>query len=91
MIRVRLIITGKVQGVYFRAHTIKKAEELGGLTGYVANESDGSVTVVIEGPENKVNDLIDWCHSGPSTAYVEKVMTEKQSYTGEYEEFSVRY
>ena len=91
MIRTRLTITGKVQGVYFRAHTIKKAEELGDLTGYVANESDGSVTVVIEGPENKVNDLIDWCHSGPSTAQVEKVTVEKQAYTGEYEEFSVRY
>ena len=52
MIQVRLKITGKVQGVSFRAHTVEKAHELGNLTGFVANEADGTVTVVAEGLNN---------------------------------------
>ncbi len=91
MIGIRLKIIGKVQGVYFRAQTVQKAEELGDVYGYVANESDGSVTVVAEGPENKVNGLVDWCYSGPSTSQVEKIEVEKLGYTGEFEEFNIRY
>ena len=91
MIRVRLIITGQVQGVFFRTHTVEKAEQLGDITGFVANEADGSVSVVAEGPENKINDLVDWCHSGPSTCNVEKVQEERLTYTGEFDEFNIRY
>lgn len=90
MIRTHLTISGKVQGVFFRAHTKQKAEELF-VAGWVANESDGTVTVLAEGPENKVNELIDWCHSGPSTAQVEKVMVEKEPYSGEFKDFAIRY
>lgn len=91
MIRIRIKITGKVQGVFFRVKSVEKAQELGHLTGFVANEADGSVTVVAEGPENKVNALVDWCHSGPSRAEVEKVEVERQDYSGEFEGFEVRY
>ena len=90
MIRVILTIIGEVQGVFFRDHTQSKAEELR-VTGWVANESDGTVTVVAEGPENQVNQLADWCQSGPSTAQVEKVERKDSQYTGEFEEFSIRY
>lgn len=91
MIRAHLKIIGKVQGVYFRAHTVEKALELGSLKGFVANEADGTVTIVAEGPINKVNQLIDWCYSGPSTSQVEKVEVEKLTYTGEFEDFEIRY
>lgn len=91
MIRVQLKIYGKVQGVYFRAHTIQKAEALGGISGFVCNDADGTVTVVAEGPENKINDLIDWCRSGPSTSEVEKVEVEPQEYSGEFDGFDIRY
>lgn len=91
MIRVHLKIHGNVQGVFFRAHTVEKAERLGDITGWVANNADGTVDVVAEGPENKMNDLIDWCHSGPSTSYVEKVDVEKLTYTGEFDSFEIRY
>jgi len=91
MIRIHLTITGKVQGVFFRKHTVEKATDLGHLAGFVANEADGSVTVVAEGPENKVNGLIDWCHSGPSMAQVEKVKIEREPYSGEFESFEIRY
>ena len=90
MIRVHLTISGYVQGVFFRAHAQEKAEELG-LTGWVANDADGTVSVVAEGPENKINDLVDWCHGGPSTAQVDKVKAEQAPYSGEFENFSIRY
>ena len=91
MIRVHLTITGKVQGVFYRAHTQEKAEKLGDITGWVANNADGSVDVVAEGPENKLNDFINWCHSGPSTCQVTKVEVEKLVCTDEFEDFSIRY
>ena len=90
MIRVHLAISGLVQGVYFRAHAQKKAQELG-VTGWVANESDGTVSVVAEGSENKISDLVDWCHGGPSTAQVEKVIVEQAPYMEEFDSFSIRY
>jgi len=90
MIRVQLTVSGKVQGVFYRAHAKQKADELR-LTGWVANNADGTVTVAVEGEENRVNDFIDWCHSGPSTCEVEKVKVEKEPYTGEFTDFSIRY
>lgn len=90
MIRARLTIHGKVQGVFFRDYTRKRAREWG-LTGWVANNADGTVTIVVEGPENLVGDLTDWCHGGPSNAQVEKVEAEKQTCTGEFEDFEIRY
>ncbi len=90
MIRARLIIHGQVQGVFFRDSARAKAEEIR-VTGFIANEADGTVSAVVEGEENLVNDFIDWCHSGPSTAHVEKVQVEKLGYTGEFEDFSIRY
>jgi len=91
MIRAHVTIHGKVQGVFFRAHIIEKARDLGDITGWVANQADGTVTVVAEGPENKLNELIDWCHSGPSTSEVTKVETEWHGFTGEFEDFDIRY
>ena len=90
MIKVILKISGKVQGVFFRAYALQKATELG-VTGWAANESDGTVTIVAEGPENKINELTDWCHGGPSNAQVEKVEVQAGAYTGEFDDFAIRY
>ena len=90
MIRVHLKITGRVQGVFYRATSCDKARELR-VTGWVANEADGSVAAVVEGPENLVNEFIDWCRGGPSNAEVEKVEVEQCNYTGEFEDFDIRY
>ena len=68
MIRVRIRIQGNpVQGVFFRVYVLEKAQERR-LMGWVANEADGTVTVVVEGPKNQVTDLVDACSSGPSRA-----------------------
>ncbi len=64
-------IEGTVQGVYFRAATKKKAQQLG-VNGWVANNGDGSVTVHAEGSRTALGDLEDWCQVGPSGAKVER-------------------
>ena len=71
-IRVRLIIEGRVQGVWFRDSTRRKAWELG-VYGWVKNRFDGSVEVLAEGPEANVRELIEWCHHGPPHAAVSSV------------------
>lgn len=91
MIRVHLTNHGRVQGVFYRVHAIEKAKQLGDINGWVANQADGTVVVEAEGPENKINDFVDWCHSGPSTSEVSKVEVERQEYTGEFDDFDVRY
>lgn len=65
-------IYGRVQKVFFRANTVKKAKELK-LTGFVKNEKDGSVHVEVEGEENVLEEFISWCRKGPRLAKVEKV------------------
>lgn len=74
-ITLHLRITGRVQGVAYRAWTQAEASALG-LTGYVQNEDDGSVTAVAHGPKGKVDALITRCHAGPGAADVRDVMTE---------------
>ncbi|MEQ8703387.1 MAG: acylphosphatase [Phaeodactylibacter sp.] len=77
MQQVKLRITGKVQGVFFRASTREKAQQLG-ITGWVKNEPDGSVTAVGQGPEADLQKWINWCHEGPPHARVDAVDTKAQ-------------
>lgn len=65
-------VQGKVQGVFYRSSTEKKARELN-LTGFVRNDPDGTVYLEAEGPMPAVVELIDWCHRGPKDARVMKV------------------
>ena len=69
---LRVTVTGKVQGVFFRA-SVKKVADILGVRGFVRNEHNGSVFVEAEGEDEMVNKLIDYCHHGPENANVEKV------------------
>ncbi len=89
MIRLRLIIEGRVQGVGFRSNTRRLANKLG-LRGWVRNLRSGKVEIVVEGPEEMVDRLASWCHRGPTSAYVSKVTSEKETPTGEYTSFTSR-
>jgi len=89
-LNVRVIISGRVQGVWFRANTKQQAEQLG-LTGWVRNTSNGCVEAVFEGEENLVKEMIEWCHKGPSLAKVEKVDVKNQNPTDGFDGFSIRY
>ncbi|MCL5291750.1 MAG: acylphosphatase [Actinobacteria bacterium] len=69
MKRVRVIISGRVQGVFFRAYTRQEAESRG-LRGWVRNLPDGRVEAVFEGDERAVDDMVAWCRVGPPAAAV---------------------
>ena len=70
--RFRTTISGKVQGVFYRANAREKAMALG-LTGYVRNLPDGSVELDAEGEEESLHSLLYWCQHGPPGARVDKV------------------
>ena len=89
-VRARVIIEGRVQGVFFRHHTREMALRLG-VKGWVRNRRDGSVEAVFEGDKEKVDQIIQWCHQGPSEARVAKVHHFWEEYRGEFEDFSVNY
>ncbi len=89
MKRVHLFVSGRVQGVFFRAHTRDLAQRLG-LSGFVRNLPDGRVEVVAEGPEEKLQELIQFCHHGPPLAHVTNVEIHWEEPTGEFRGFSVR-
>jgi len=89
-VRIRVIVEGRVQGVFFRHHTQETAFELG-VKGWVKNRRDGRVEAVFEGDQERVEQIIQWCHRGPSEAKVTKVHLTWEIYTGEFEDFSITY
>ena len=85
-----MIIFGRVQGVWFRASTQQKAEQLG-LTGWVRNTTDGCVEAIFEGEEQLVNQMIEWCNHGPPRSKVNNVDIKNQEPTNGFDGFSIRY
>lgn len=92
MVRVHahVVVSGLVQGVWFRASTQRKAEELG-VKGWVRNTEDGCVEAVFEGDKSRVEDMIAWCRQGPPKAAVEDVKVNFTDYSGAFSNFTVRY
>lgn len=90
MRRIRAIVSGRVQGVAYRASTVAEARRLG-IAGWVKNRSDGSVELEAEGPDDLVAALIGWCHEGPPAARVARVVVEELAPTGGDREFSIAY
>lgn len=87
--RVHLLISGDVQGVFFRASTRKFASELG-VTGWVRNTPEGMVEVVAEGRKPLLDRLVEHCKKGPDGARVDEMEIEWGRPTGEFNVFSVR-
>lgn len=90
MVRKRLMIRGRVQGVFYRANTKEQASLLG-LAGWVRNLPDGAVEAEVEGPPDDVDALIDWCRGGPPYARVDSIDIEDREPKGEDPPFRVRY
>jgi predicted permease/acylphosphatase len=84
--RWHLLVSGKVQGVYYRASTEQKARELG-LTGWVRNLPDGRVEIVAEGEPLQLKALHEWCHEGPERAVVDEVAAQELPATQEFTDF----
>jgi acylphosphatase len=90
LLRVRVFVSGRVQGVFFRAETKSRAQGLG-IKGWVRNISDGRVEALLEGEKEKVEQLIAWMKKGPMFAKVEKVEIFEEEYKGEFQNFEIRY
>ena len=90
MKRVHVWITGKVQGVFFRAETQRTAQSLN-LAGWVRNLPDRRVEAVFEGENAAIDKMTAWCKTGPPTAHVEDVAAVDEPYTGEFRNFNIRY
>jgi acylphosphatase len=69
----RVVISGQVQGVSFRASTVREATKFPGLRGYVRNLDNGDVEVMVQSMASAVEAMIEWCHHGPPQAQVENV------------------
>jgi acylphosphatase len=89
--RAHLWLSGRVQGVGFRASTQEEAKRIGGVAGWVMNLSDGRVEAIIEGRRDRVEALVRWCRKGPSSADVTKVERKDEPPGGEVKTFEVRY
>jgi len=87
-VKKHIFITGRVQGVGFRHFTRKNADKIG-ITGWVKNLPDGRVEALFQGPEQKVNELIDRCKEGPISAYVKKIDVTKAKDAKDHDSFEV--
>jgi len=89
--RVRMILSGKVQGVFFRNFAKQNANKLG-IVGYAKNIGDGKMEILAEGEERKIEEFVKLCKKGPMMAHVTSLdMTEETVVPDEHEYFDIRY
>ena len=86
---IHIIVHGRVQGVWFRAGTKEKADELG-LFGWVKNRSGGTVEIHAEGEKIKLEQFISWCHKGTPAADVASLDLQRTGAPQEYSSFDIR-
>jgi len=87
---LNFLISGKVQGVWFRAETQKIADKLG-IKGWVKNLDNGGVEVLAQGSDKQLQDFENWLKHGPEKAEVEKVETYESDCPSEFKEFKITF
>jgi len=88
--RVQVLISGRVQGVFFRARTMQEAVRLN-VTGWIRNLPDGRVEAVFEGEKEAVDAMVDFCREGPRGAAVIGVNAKWDLPKGEFRDFKIRH
>lgn len=91
MIAKRVLVSGKVQGVGYRAFVVREVSKLSQLTGWVRNLADGRVEAFFQGPEGEITKIIEKCQIGPSTARVEQVTQHDEAVRDGSFGFNVRH
>ena len=86
--RAQVLVSGEVQGVFFRHSTKREAERLS-LVGWVRNNDDGSVEALAQGPKNKLEEFVAWCKKGPPAAEIERVEVVWGSGSGHFDNFNI--
>ena len=89
-VKVHILITGKVQGVFFRSRTRDEANK-NNVNGWVRNLPDGRVEAILEGEKEDVDKVIDFAGKGPSGTKVLDLDIKWLNYSGEFNDFEVRY
>ena len=87
-VRARILISGRVQGVFFRSE-LRRAAERQRVTGWVRNRYDGRVEAVLEGDEIAVNEVLAFCRQGPPQAQVSGVQITWATYRGGFDNFRI--
>jgi len=87
-VRAHVYVSGRVQGVFFRAETVEVAVRLG-LTGWVRNLPDGRVEAVFEGERSDVEKAVEFCRRGPPGAHVRSLELKWEEWKGEFLDFRV--
>ena len=88
--RARILVSGNVQGVFYRSSAADVAQKLG-LAGWVKNTFGGGVEIVVEGEKESIEKLIEWCGQGPDFAKVENVEVTWEKPTREFSSFEVKF
>lgn len=88
--RVHVFVSGRVQGVFFRAETQHQALKLG-LAGWVRNREDRRVEAVFEGEEKAIGEMVEWCRRGPALSRVTGVEIREEPPGGDLSDFRIRY
>lgn len=88
--RVHVWISGRVQGVFFRAFTQDTAIQTG-VTGWARNLSDGRVEAVFEGDAENVEKMLQWCHRGSPMSRVDSVDVREEQYSGDLKSFQITH
>ncbi len=89
LVRLEAVVRGRVQGVGFRYHVVREARRLG-LAGWVANEHDGSVRTVAEGPSDALDRMEEVLRTGPPGSLIDGVSLVRMPGTGRFDGFAVR-
>lgn len=89
-VRVRLMVEGRVQGVYYRSYAEEEARRLG-VTGWIRNRRDGRVEMLLEAEERDVKAMIDWSRQGSPLSRVDNVEVAWEPYAGDLSDFRVTY
>ncbi len=89
-VRAHAIISGRVQGVFFRMET-KRAADGFGVFGWVRNRRDGTVEALFEGDQDRVDAVLEGCIEGPAHGRVSDVKLDWEDYTGEFSGFDITY
>ena len=90
MKQIHIFVTGRVQGVFFRQSTRVMAIK-NNVNGWVHNLDDGRVEIVAQGREQDIDNLTNWCRTGPANSRVDKFELKEESIIDKFENFEVRY
>jgi len=87
-VKAHVFVTGRVQGVFFRAETARAAVA-NHVTGWIRNLSNGQVEAVFEGEKSDVEIVVDFCRRGPSGAHVDTAEVTWKNWNGEFSDFRI--